>query len=417
MAGASKRPELKDPIARAVERSASEFEALFRRAASAKDARKKEALDLEAAAWTSALWAAAKVGADVRARARTAASSEALPRGVREEAIRYLSLLGAREDAHSVEGALVDPHGGARALAAEACARLEPDAAEAVLSRVSVADPAAMLPLTRAAIASKPGATAKLLSSGSGRRLALWAIVADRRERELIEVAAKKGNDQGRLAAIAALGRIGGQAGRDALEAILADRSEDDAVRALAFKAKRRIERRLKKTPPEGDKEKRRGGGGGGGGSSAGGNDDDHEDEDGGGEEDDGGGDDDWSDVNRALDEMDDDEDEDHDEDDDEDDDSDEANAAEMRARARELAQRQLQSLIGDAQKKFGGKLGIPDVLVRQLQNLQHAIVEMDPARRAEIAQKLLRGEMKPEDVLTEAGIALPDRDDEEDDE
>ena len=51
--------------------------------------------------------------------------------------------------------------------------------------------------------------------------------------------------DAARSSAIAALGRLGGDAAKSALEGILANKSEDGAVRGLAFKSLRRVERRL----------------------------------------------------------------------------------------------------------------------------------------------------------------------------
>jgi hypothetical protein len=52
--------------------------------------------------------------------------------------------------------------------------------------------------------------------------------------------------DAARSSAIAALGRLGGDAAQSALEGILANKGEDGAIRALAFKSLRRVERRDK---------------------------------------------------------------------------------------------------------------------------------------------------------------------------
>jgi HEAT repeat protein len=47
-----------------------------------------------------------------------------------------------------------------------------------------------------------------------------------------------------RSSAIAALGRLGGEAAQTALRDILADKTEDGAIRAIVFKSLRRLERR-----------------------------------------------------------------------------------------------------------------------------------------------------------------------------
>ncbi len=55
---------------------------------------------------------------------------------------------------------------------------------------------------------------------------------------------ATDGEAAARSSAIAALGRLGGEAAKTALEGILANKGEDGAIRAIAFKSLRRLERR-----------------------------------------------------------------------------------------------------------------------------------------------------------------------------
>ena len=55
---------------------------------------------------------------------------------------------------------------------------------------------------------------------------------------------ATDGETAARSSAIAALGRLGGEAAQTALQNILANKGEDSAIRAIAFKSLRRMERR-----------------------------------------------------------------------------------------------------------------------------------------------------------------------------
>jgi hypothetical protein len=103
-----------------------------------------------------------------------------------------------------------------------------------------VGDAAALVPVVAAAL---PAVGRKLLESDAGRRLTLPVCLGQRRVEELVVMATAKGKEPARLVAIAALGRIGGDEARAALEKVLADKSEEDAVRAVAFKALRRLQR------------------------------------------------------------------------------------------------------------------------------------------------------------------------------
>ncbi|HEY0253178.1 MAG TPA: hypothetical protein VGC41_16705, partial [Kofleriaceae bacterium] len=139
---------------------------------------------------------------------------------------------------------------------------------------------------------------------------------------QLIAIATASGEDPSRLVAIAALGQVGGEAAKAALEQVHGDEGELDAVKLAAWKALKRLlrmEARAKKAEG-GDKPDGSGGGGGGGADGDGddGDDDDGDDDDDGGDSDD----DDDVDVDDAADDDDsDDDDSDDDGDDDGDDD------------------------------------------------------------------------------------------------
>jgi ParB family chromosome partitioning protein len=59
-----------------------------------------------------------------------------------------------------------------------------------------------------------------------------------------VDLARAGGKDPARLVAVASLGRIGGSDAETALTAIFRDKAEDAAVRAAAFRALRRLQRR-----------------------------------------------------------------------------------------------------------------------------------------------------------------------------
>jgi HEAT repeat protein len=70
-------------------------------------------------------------------------------------------------------------------------------------------------------------------------------IVLEQQDAAALIHRATTAGDAARSSAIAALGRLGGDAAKTALEGILANKGEDGAIRALAFKSLRRVERRI----------------------------------------------------------------------------------------------------------------------------------------------------------------------------
>jgi ParB family chromosome partitioning protein len=103
-------------------------------------------------------------------------------------------------------------------------------------------DGAALRPVLRAVL---PKADGRLLASAEQRQTALPVYLEQREVAALVRRAtATDGEAAARLSAIATLGRLGGEAAQTALQGILANKSEDGAIRAIAFKSLRRLERR-----------------------------------------------------------------------------------------------------------------------------------------------------------------------------
>ncbi|HEY0990494.1 MAG TPA: hypothetical protein VGD80_25750 [Kofleriaceae bacterium] len=212
-----------------------------------------------------------------------------------------------------------------RAIAAHTLASRQPQSAAATIRRLgSRADATTIAPL---ALTAWPDLARETIADPSTRTWSLAVTLIGRRLDELIAIATTR-NDPGRLAAVAALGRLGGDAATQTLTAIHSDASEDDAIKLAAWKALRRIARGTAKTYAEGQDKGPRGTGAAGGG--AGGGDDESVDDDGDDGDDggDGDGDDgegeDAEEVSEADDSDDDDsDDDDSDEEDSDDDDSD----------------------------------------------------------------------------------------------
>src|SRR5262249_44874430 len=147
-----------------------------------------------------------------------------------------------------------------RAVASRAVAA-RPGVAASVRAIGSRADATTIAPL---AAAAWPEVAAEMVIEPSTRAWALAVSLAGRTAPELVAMARASGSDPGRIAAVLALGRIGGDEAKACLEAIVADKSEHDAVRAAAYKALKRLLRAAAKRMPEGDKGPKHGGGLGG---------------------------------------------------------------------------------------------------------------------------------------------------------
>ncbi|MDG4551867.1 MAG: HEAT repeat domain-containing protein [Candidatus Contendobacter sp.] len=196
----------------------------------------------EAYAWRAALWAARQLQLAVAPVARAALADPRHPVAVRREAIRCLAECGDAKDSNALLQALEDVDAGVRAAASAALARLGGDSALQHLERSRNVDGAALRLVLRAVLR---GADGRLLASAEQRQTALPVYLEQREVAALVRRAtAADGEAAARSSAIAALGRLGGEVAQTALQGILANKSEDGAIRAIAFKSLRRLERR-----------------------------------------------------------------------------------------------------------------------------------------------------------------------------
>jgi hypothetical protein len=207
-----------------------------------------------------------------------------------------------------------------RAIASNAIAARRPDAASATIRALgNRADATTIAPL---ALAAWPQLVAELVAEPATRAWSMAVSLIGNRVDELIAIATAKGSETARIAAIAALGRLGGENPRQVLEAIHRDAGEPDAIKLAAWKALRRLQRRVARTYAEGQ-DKGPQGSTIVGGSTA----DDDDESDGDDDESDSdaedSNDDDGDDADAAADKSDDDDDGDDEDDDDEDDEDD----------------------------------------------------------------------------------------------
>jgi ParB family chromosome partitioning protein len=317
---------LADAVVQAVARSAAEV-------ADARSGPPTPSTSVEASieAYWASLWAARRVGGSGTVAVEAAATGSLgddrnTPARIRQEAAAVLATAGSGSANAALTKVLGDSDREVRAIAtATVAARTPQVAAAAVRALGSRADATTIAPL---AWAGWPELAKEMLADPATRYWALPVSLSGARTAELIAIASKTaaGNTPERLAAIAALGRIGGSDALAALEAIHSNDSEDDAVKLAAWKALRRIARRAGKVYAEGQDKGGKGerSAGGGGDDEDGGDDggdDDGDDEDGGDDDDDGGEDDGGDDDDDGGDDDDGDDDDGGDDDEEEDDD------------------------------------------------------------------------------------------------
>jgi ParB family chromosome partitioning protein len=202
----------------------------------------REQAEAEAQAWQAALWAARQLALKAAPVLRAALVDMRIPATVRCEALRALAECGDASDQVLLVLLLSEVDPDVRAAASAALARLSAPAALPSLEKSTSMDGAALRPVLRAVL---PNAEGRLLATTEQRQAALPIVLEQQDVAALIRRATTAG-DAARSSAIAALGRLGGDAAQSALEGILANKGEDGAIRALAFKSLRRVERRDK---------------------------------------------------------------------------------------------------------------------------------------------------------------------------
>ena len=202
----------------------------------------REQAEAEAQAWQAALWAARQLQLKAAPAMRAALADARIPNAVRCEALRGLAECGDASDQALLVPLLSEVDPDVRAAASAALARLSAPAALPTLEKSTSMDGAALRPVLRAVL---PNAEGRLLATTEQRQAALPIVLEQQDAAALIRRATTVGY-AARSSAIAALGRLGGDAARDALEGILANKAEDGAIRAVAFKSLRRVERRDK---------------------------------------------------------------------------------------------------------------------------------------------------------------------------
>ncbi|WP_146657802.1 HEAT repeat domain-containing protein [Enhygromyxa salina] len=235
-AGAQAKAKLGAALSDAVGSSAKQWLALAGQKSQADAAR----------AWRASLWAARRVGVDVKAAAvsvvdGSAAGQAEAPIAVLGEALRYLADHGDPSQLAKLEPALSHRDASVRAAAGAAVAKLASDAATQVIDRLTVADQVAVAPLVASALNAGHGQA--LFESAARRRLSLPLMLGDARFKILSDAAEASGKEPARLTAIASLGRLGTAQATSVLQALLDRQGEHEDVRKVAFKALRRAQR------------------------------------------------------------------------------------------------------------------------------------------------------------------------------
>jgi ParB family chromosome partitioning protein len=206
-----------------------------------------------ARAWDRLLWAGSRLRVAelaTGARAILQGGEAGAPAEVRQEAARALGHLGTAEAgakpvlstpkelssaAEALRSALADPDSRVREAAAASLARLAPERAEWALA-VKPFDPVAVGPMGAGLRDSKS------LSSSEGRRVALPAVIAEH-QLEPLRPLATGGAPEVKQDAMAALGRMGGEAAAELLRTQAFDKNQSVELRKAAYRAHKRARR------------------------------------------------------------------------------------------------------------------------------------------------------------------------------
>jgi HEAT repeat protein len=186
----------------------------------------------------------------VEATAHAVLGDDRAPAPLRREAAAVLAAAGSSSGLGALNAAVGDVDREVRAIAANAITVRRPDAAVATIRALgNRADATTIAPL---ALAAWPQLAAELIAEPATRAWSMAVSLIGGRVDELIAIATAKGSDTVRIAAIAALGRLGGEQARHALEAIHRNAEQPDAIKLAAWKALRRLQRRVAKIYAEG---------------------------------------------------------------------------------------------------------------------------------------------------------------------
>lgn len=201
--------------------------------------------DKHPAATYAALWAARRIGAAgsvaVEATASRLVGDERAPASVRRESAAVIAAAGAAGSQPSLGllGALIgDGDREVRAVASRTLAAVQPAGAAALVRKLgSRADATTIAPL---AWAAWPEVAGEVLAAPATRGWGIAVSLHGARLDELIAIAEGRGEVGGRIAALAALGRLGGERAISVLEAVHGNAAEADEIRLAAWKALKR---------------------------------------------------------------------------------------------------------------------------------------------------------------------------------